>query len=387
MGIFLINPFLLKPIITRTFFDAGYTVTRSTTTSTVMASRMSLSTTEPASTNYAAFWQITHDNSSATADSRAQLFETSARQLQNMEPQDTTDRFASGGMYAYAGGTNKTFQIQTSTESGTHGYAGYALNALQLTAADNFVYLLSGGSTTSTTFVTNTSTTFPEPGDYVVIGSAELVPASTNYDARLLYNNTTAYGTLAQGYQQDVTNYSPYFHVQRITGVTAGQTIALQRRSITAASTIIRNSSILLLKISGFENFYYAEQPTTQATTSTTYTAELSQSFNIVNPSNKHLVLASAMMRVNSTANSGYCKLVSIATAGGTTTRDYNVEHLREANGTGEWYPTIIARINDMTDAIGATDFRFEWQSRAEVAGTTIELKNMSIAIFDLGTP
>ena len=378
MSIFLINPYILRPKLIRTFFDAGYTVTRATTTSTAFTSRMSLSTTETASTNYATFWQITHDGSATNSDSRVQLFETSARQIQNLEPPDTTDRFAGGGMYAYAGGTAKTFQLQTSAEGGTHGYAGYALNVLQLTAADAFTTNLTNTTTTSNVFSTFISDTFPESGDYVVVGYCELLPTGSSADAQLLYNGTTEYGTQGPNFLQDATNYSPYFYVQRITGVTAGQTIALQRRSVTnATTTAIRGASLLLLKTNQFENFYYAEQPTTQTTTAATYAPELSQTFNILNPSNQHLILASAMMRVNSTTASGRCKLINTTSA-----TDYNVEHDREPNATTEWYPTIVTRIVTFSGSSNT----IEWQSRAEIAGTTVDLKNMSIAIFDLGT-
>jgi hypothetical protein len=376
MSIFLINPFVLqvKQFLTRTLFRGGYEAGRTTRTSTAFASIKSLNTIEPAGTNYAAFWQIIHDYAATNSDSRVQLFETSVRQLQNMEPQDATDAFAGGGMYAYAGGTNKTFQIQTSSEATVvQGYAGYALNVLQLDASDKFQNNLAVASTTGTTFLTRASVTITEPGDYLIIGSCELL--TDNADARI-FDGTTAYGVLADGYGQDATNYTPYFHMVRLT--LTNQTISLQYRSNDGTTMSIRGASILALKLDKFENVYYAEQPTQQSTTSIAFTTAFSNTFTIANPGNYHLILGSAMLNTSSTTVSGGCKLSNISRG-----IDYNIVHFREMNATTEFYPTIVARAGSFVDS----SVEIGWRFISETTAVTTRLSNMAIAILDTGIP
>jgi hypothetical protein len=376
MSIFLINPFLVqaRQFIERVIFRGGYEAGRTTRAATAFASIKSLSTTEPAGTNYAAFWQIIHDFASATADSRVQLFETSVRQLQNMEPQDTTDAFAGGGMYAYAGGTNKTFQIQVSGETtAVQGYAGYSLNVLQLHSSDKFQNNLAVASTTSQTFTTRVSVTITEPGDYLIIGSCELL--TDNADARI-FDGTSAYGVLGDGFGQDATNYSPYFHIERRSFT--NETLSLQYRSNDGTTMSIRGASIIALKLDRFENSYYAAIDTTFATNSTTFETCFSETFNIVNPGNYHLVLGCAMLDTNSITVSGGCKLSNI-----TRGVDYSITHFRESNALTERYPTIVARVVNFA---GSTN-EIGWRYISETTGVTTNLSNIGIAILDLGVP
>jgi hypothetical protein len=366
MSIFLINPYILSPFvppsfIEREFFASGYNAARVTTSSTTYSAVTSVSTTEVSGSNYAAFWQGTFDNNVASSDGRAQLFETSARQLANMEPQDITDAFSVGGIYPYEGGTNKTFQIQHSSESGsTTGIAGRALNVLKLDASDKFAY--NSGTTNATADAV--SVTITEPGDYLVIGSC-MVGANDNVG---IFDGVNTYGALGVSFNQDGSTFSPFWHMVKLT---------LTNETLSVRVTVgqVRQSSILALKLDKFENAYYAEQTTQASTTSTTLTNAFSNVFSVANPANYHLILGCAQLQSNSTSASAGATLSNI-----TRNLDYSVLHFREANATTEWYPTVVARISSFatsTPEIG-------WEYLAE-SGATARLRNMAIAILDLG--
>lgn len=376
MTIALLNPFILEvPVtITRTFFEAGYTEARSTTVTEAMTAIKTLNTTE-VSANYAAFWQITFDSSDANDDVNADLFETSIRQNYNIEVQDTaTDRLSGGGLYTYAGGTNKTFQVRIGAEAtaaGTYGYAGYDLSVLQLDTSDLFQTNLTQTTTTSTTMTSRVSVTITEPGDYIVIVSCALQALG---DARL-FDGTTAYGTLGVAMNQDTTSYSPYFFFRRFTGLT-NETLSLQWRSTSGAAVGIRGASILALKLDKFQNVYYDELATEQSSTSATDLSPLNPTFTIANPTNNHLILGCAHIKRNATASRVIAKLRNI-----TTSTNYIPEHDRENNATTEFYPTIVSRIEPFSSA----SQNIAWQYRGSSTAATSHIKNMAIAIFDLG--
>jgi hypothetical protein len=291
-----------------------------------------------------------------------------------MEPQDTTDAFSSGGAYAYSGGTNKTFQIQVSGEStATQGYAGQSLNVLQLHSSDLFQTILAAAAQTSTTFATRVSVTITEPGDYLIIASCELLTG--NADARI-FDGTNEYGSLSDAFGQDNTNYTPYFHIVKLS--LTNETISLQRRSNTGSSMSIRGASIMALKLDEFENAYYAGREIQINTTSTTFTTAFSNTFNIVNPGNYHLLIGCAMMSGSSTSVSGSCKLSNI-----TRGIDYMIPHFRENNATSEWYPTVVSRVVSFANA----DPEIGWRYLSETASNINALRSMGIAILDLGIP
>lgn len=366
MSIFLINPFILVapiPAITREFFSAGYNAARVTTTSTAYSAVSSVSTTELSATNYAAFWQGTIDNSTTNSDTRAQLFETSVRQLSNIESQDATDAHSVGGMFPYAGGTNKTVEIQYSAEGGTAGIAGRALNVLTLDSSDKYAY--NSGTTNATGNAV--SVTITEPGDYIVIGSG-MLGASDNAG---IFDGTNTYGAVGVSMGQDATTFSPFWHVVRLNGLT-NETL-----SVRVTLGTIRQTSILALKVDKFENVYYAEQTAQSTTTSNSFTTAFSNVFNIINPGNYHLILGSAQLQSSSTSLSAIARLANISRS-----INYNINHFRENNATTEWYPTVVARITSFASASPEIGWEFYSEST-----NTARLREMSIAILDLGIP
>lgn len=359
MSITLIQPYFLKPVITRTFFSSGYNSGRITTTATTNQVAAQVSTTEN-SANYVAFWQGTGDNSAVTSDFQAYLTETSDRQTQNIEPQDTTDALAVGGMYAYAGGTNKTIVFNYSGEATTtKGVAGRAVNVLELDSADLYQY--NSGSVSTGNLV---SVTLASGVEYLVAASCG-VSASGNCD---VLHNGTSYGALGLSMSQDATTYSPYWHLVKLTG--AGVAVSIRRLAGT-----IKEGTIIALRLDKFQNAYYVEEPTEQSTTNNTFTAALSNTFSLANPGNYHLLLASGMLRSSATNNSAGAKLIN-------TSRNinYNVTHFRENNATGEFYPTPVARITSFVDSSPT----IEWQQYSESTNNS-RLSNMAIALLDLG--
>lgn len=375
MSIFLINPFVYSaappPSLARTFFQSTYNGTRATTTSTAYVTRATESPTLPQSQELAVFWQAVIDSSVVNSDTRARLFETSARQTFNIESQDATDRHSVGGMRGFLTGfTPSTYEIQYSAEGGTAGINATSLVGIIMASNDRLSY-----DATSTTGTASPGTEIVPinpiaGGEYIIVASAE-VDAAGN---AALYDGTTLYGQLGVAMNQDATTWSPYWHVQRLTGLTGLETISV--RAIGTGS-VLRNTSIVAFESAGFENVYYTDAAATTTTTSTTYTSALSNTFNIVNPGNYHLILASAMINNNTTATSTQARLFNT-----TESVSYNVEQIREPNATTEWYPTIVARIVTFTGASNT----IQWQYRTETGGTaTSGMKNKSIAIFDLG--
>lgn len=370
MGIFLINPYVFSKIV-REYFGGGYEEARTTNATTTFNAVTTVNTTEPAAADYVAFWQARLDHSAINSDARADLFETSARQLVNYEPQDLLDKISVGGAYYYAGGTNKTFQIRFSAEAGTSGIHGYGLTVLKLATGDVGNVNIANASTTSTTFQNRLTITFPEAGDYYVFGSCELL--TDNADARLNINGTAA-GTIVDAFGQDATNFTTYWHIEKFTA-TAGQTAALEYRSNDGTTMSIRGASLIALKKDGFDNAFDYSLDAEQTTTSTTFvTAAQTGTFSLPNPQNYHLLFGSAFLSHSSTTTQASAELIDL-----NRDRAYMLAHTREANDAAEEYPTVVARL--VTFPYSSVELA--WRLRAS-AGTAA-LKNIRVVLLDTG--
>lgn len=382
MSSFLLNSYLFAaapPVgLTRVYYEDPYVATRSTRASTTYTTIASFSVPATASTNTAIFWMGTGDITSTTADSRLRLTQDGTqRQLNNMEPQDTTDRMSNGGMYSYASTATNTWAVQQSGENtSTAGYSGYALTGLKLESTDDYSISAAASNTTSTTYATKTSVTVPA-GDYIIVGSAAISSNSTAGNPQFrIFDGTNTYGELLDIFLQDATSNSPYWHVFRRT-VASSTTFNLQYRGDGTNQGIMLQAAMLALDTSKFENVYYAENTGSVSTTNTTMTDAFSTTFNIANPTNKHILLASAMMSGSSTASSFACKLRNTTAA-----VDYSVEHFREMNATSEMLPTVVAR----TVTFSGASNTIAWQYDVETGGTRVHLRNMMIILLDLGT-
>ena len=364
MSITLINHFILTPIVEviRNFFTNGYNSGRLSTTSTAYVAAQTLTTTEISGTDYVAFWQATVDNNSVSLDSRTQLFETSVRQLNAIESQDATDALSVGGAYAYAGGTDKTFQIQYSSE-GTNlmGIAGRALNVLALDPSDKWAH--NAGTTNAT--ANAVSVTITEPGDYFVIGTG-VVGAG---DSAEIFDGSTSYGAIGLSMNQDATTVSAFWHIEKLT-------LTNETLSVRCTLGFVREASIIALKADKFKNTYwFSDGGATVTTTSNTFVTAQTNTFTIANPGNYHLVLGCGQIQSSATNSSAGAKLIN-------TSRNinYNVSHFRENNNAAEWYPTVVARLTTFVDPTPT----LEWQFYSE-SNNTARLRDARIAIFDLG--
>jgi hypothetical protein len=382
MSSFLLNSYWFASVAAggRTFYESPYVATRTTITISTPININTISGVFTGLQGIAVFYQATTDIANATFDARLNLISGSTTVMGlNLEPQDTTDRFSVGGGYFDLSETNTVFTSsfsQENTTGVTAGYAGYSLVGLQLTGSDSGSH--SAGATTYRNFsyTTKTSVTMPA-GDYIVIGSAAVLPQDVGVQGAVaMIIGPNVFGEMADVYEQDTTNWSPYWHVfRRIT--TGTTTFSLEAASDGVGDIEVRQASVIVLDTTQFPNVYYAERTGSFSSTSTTYVNAMSGSFTIANPSNKHLLLASAMLSGSSTVSSFACKLRNTTTA-----IDYAPEHLREPNATNENYSTVICRIITFSGASNT----IAWQLDTETGGTTGHLTNMTIAILDLGT-
>ena len=380
MSGFLLNPYwFASSIPARTFFESPYVATRTVRQGTNYINVASMSVAGAANTRGAVFWMATGDISDNRFDVRLRLSSSLAiPQLNNMEPKDTTDRMSMGGLFPYSSSTATTWSIQHSEEDGItdSGYSGLAMVGLLLTGSDLYNSASAAANTTSTTYATYTSVAVPA-GTYIVVGSAAVGSNNTGADPRFRINDgTNTFGEILDSYNQDANGRSPYWHVFRRT-TTGTTTFSLQYRGDGTNEGIMLQGSILALDTSRFQNVYYAENTGSFSTGSTTYVNAFTASFTIANPTNKHILLASAMLSGSSISDSFACKLRN-----NTAAVDYSVENLREPNATSEELPTVVART--VTFA-GATN-EIAWQLDCENAATTGHLKNMMIVLLDLGT-
>ena len=391
-GTFLISPFyFVSPVIVRTYFDAAYTLATTTTNATGYTSSKTFTTTEVSGKNYAIFaMSFLGTPETGTNDARGRLVEgATQRILNNMEGADLTDVMSAGGMYAYAGGTNRTFTYGFSSEVNGDDmtYRGYSLCGLELDGNDYMAN--SAGSTTSaatgTNWASKTSVTVSSgtPKDYIIVASAAVSAniATGTPQIRINVANAsvnTQHGFIDDIFLQDITNFSPYWYVMRANNLT-NQTITLEfRAGAIDTLTTIREASIIALDVSRFTKVYFANSEGNVSTTSTTASNAFVTTFEVANPANKHLLLAGAHLSSNIITASAICKLRNITGA-----LDYTPEHFRESNEIGEEYPTVVARV--ITLGSNTTNV-IAWQFRSETTSVATNLESMSIALLDLGT-
>lgn len=396
MSGFLLNPYMFTvaatttttttaaPMITRSFVEYAYTESRTQYTSNVYTPIARINNVPGANPGTAIFWMGAVDINSVSFDRRLRITSSlGGTALQNIESQDVTDDSYLGGMYFYTGSVNSSWVMEFSPETSSvaAGYAGYALTALALTPGDTIAYSLNLSSYRNSTFSNKVSMTVSAGEldlDTLIIASAGIGGDDTAVNGRVrLFDGTTGYGQVDDVYMQDTSNSTPYWFFKRfvIPGVTS-RTFSIQGASNGDDDLEIRNATIASLDLSNFENYYYAEFTGSVSTTSQIGINAWSSSFNIVNPSNKHLLLACGFLSGSSNANSFTCQLINTSTS-----TAYTVEHVREMNSTTEDYPNVVARIVTFTQ----TTNNLSWQYYVETAGTRAHMSNMAFAILDLG--
>lgn len=386
-----------KRILTRTFFDGGYTETRSTTTSTTYTTRESVTTTEATGENFAVFWMAVGDYNNTSNDNRVRFLEgTTQRQLFNLEPKDTGDDYSFGGAYAYAGGTGRTFNIQHSAESSgdTSGIQAMSAVALRLEYGD--VYNVSAGTSSTTngsTYQTKCSVNPTRTGYYVLIGSASYnmnsISTTSGFEFRIGNDTQGDYFNIFSVYRKDSTNYVPA-NIVKVTYVNDSSDLLVMQYLSDGTNTVnIREASLIGLYIGetlneSAENFnkFYWNEGIGSYNVSDTYTEVLS--VGLANPTgNYHLILASAQLGSDNTSFSAYAKLTQ-----NTTTILHGVEYIIEppgglnTQGIPQDYSIYVARIVTFTAGVPAT---VEWSARTEDILSNTYLTFPSIVIIDLG--
>ena len=396
MSSFLVNPYIYviagtttttttaAPIITRSFVEYAYTESRTQYTTNVYTPIARINNVPGAIQGTAIFWMGAVDINSVSFDARLRITSSlGGTALQNIEPQDTTDDAYLGGMYFYSGSGNSSWVMEFSPETSSvaAGYAGYALTALALTPNDATASSLGVSSYRNNTFSSKVSMTLAAgelSKEYLVIASAGIGGDDTALNARVrLFDDTASYGQVDDVYIQDTSNVTPYWYFRRfvVPGVTS-KVFRIQGASDGNNDLEVRDANLLGLDLSNFANAYYAEFTGSVSTTSQIGINAWSSSFNIVNPSNKHLLLACGFLSGSSNASSFTCQLINTS-----TTTAYTVEHVREMNATTEDYPNVVAEIVKFTQ----TTNNLSWQYYVETAGTTAHMSNMAFAILDLG--
>lgn len=398
MSGFLLNPYIFAttgttttttttaPITTRSFVEYPYTASRTQYTTNVYTPIARINNVPASTPGTAIFWMGAVDINSVSFDARLRITSSQATTIiatENFEPQDTTDDAYLGGMYFYTGSGNSSWVMEFSPETSSlaAGYAGYALTALALTTNDVISASLNTTSFRNATYANKMTlpvSAGPAGEEALIIASAGIGGDDTAINARVrLFDGTTGYGQVDDIYIQDTSNVTPYWYFRKFTIPANGTTtFSLQGYSDGDNDLEIRNATMLSLDLAGFANYYYAEFTGSVSTTSQIGENAWSSSFNIVNPSNKHLLLACGFLSGSSNASSFICQLINTSTS-----TAYTVEHVREMNSTTEDYPNVVARIVTFTQATN----NLSWQYYVETAGTRAHMSNMAFAILDLG--
>ena len=350
--------------------------------------------------NSCILWRGAVDGTSVSRDVRSRLINSdsgsvpveTALQTFNMEPQDTTDIMSSGGMVALTSGFNSTAnfitQISSETAGTTVNYNNSALLRLRLGSGSSSVRNTSTVTATTTTVVAESlsipNLSFGNDRDYLVIASAEVNLSSSSGTTSFIrmatqgfntflgtWGDTATYGSLSPVPTIDTTNYSPYFHIEKISiasGLGSSRRVALQIFS-NAGTVSVRNMSIMLLDLTSNTAYYYAS-PANAGNTGPTYISGGTTTFSIANTGNAHLVIASASLGSSSASLSATARLAQGSMIAAT----------RESNTITERYPMITF------DIMPGTTSTYNWEFLAE-GGTNADLRDQRICLIDLGFP
>lgn len=339
--------------------------------------------------NYIALWQATVDGLSTTSDVQINAGVDLVGTLvqYNLEPQDTADTYSIGGIYGFAGdGNGLSPYLEYGSESSTEiGIQSVQLMTLRLENNDTFTNSASTSTTTSATYQTKCSLTIPKTGFYLIIGSAAVntATASSTIPKVRIFDGTTAYNEITNGYQKDTTNYIPYASSTTL-NLTQGTTISLQYASNGTNTVNIRQACIACIYIgtstsaaTNMLNYYYAESAATSTTTNTAFQSKTSATHTIANPSNLHLLIGSAQVSMNNNTFSSYTELINTSTS-----VDYNtVDWVIEPPAVDAYYTLFCVRLITFTQASNT----IEWRYRSENSAATAAIKGAHYALIDLG--
>jgi len=246
--------------------------------------------------------------------------------------------------------------------------------ALKLTTNDQFAASDGDSSTASTTLQDKTTLNFTpaSPGDYLIVATAYWRLAGVSSQAEIALNiDGTLFGDanireiLNSSFQKNV-----WATVVKVALSAAAHTIKIQFASTDGATAAhIQLARIAALRLSDFDNAYYAESRGDSNTTSSSPQdkATLTVTPNPVN----HLVLACAQRMHSSTANSALTKLIE---DGGDLIAEASAEGRVSSTtiqGVDPWLQ-IIKRSGSGASTTWKTQYRTEASTRTDIVESAI---------------
>lgn len=373
-----------SPGISRVVYSAGYNTSTVTTTSATPSNLQAFDITEKSATDYTIFWLSGFQHSVLTSDYKTNLSKGGSSVVDyNMELKDLTDIGSGSGTFYYNGtGATANVALQHSVEvasTTTGSSVAKNLIALEHISTDRGAHDATGNTAFTTSYNSTPNATVGSAGDYLIVSSAAC-DASLGYGLFETRINASATGSGHSPVNNDTTNYSPYLY----TGVhtlTSGANIYISGTTSASTAVGMKQASVGAFPLTGFRNAYYKNQTGNTAitsvsatTTATTYQVVTTATFNILNPSNKHLLIASAAYTTTNTTYSAYARLTN-----GSTTL-YSPEFITE--GYGGTKQAFVARV--LTFA-GSTQ-TFQWEYRSENVAATSYISDADITLLDLGT-
>lgn len=355
-------------------------------------------TPENTGQSYLLMWSATYNGNDTSNDILAgisivnELATTIGTIEYNVEPKDTADYYSIGGIYGYNGVTDqgKYFSLIYGTEA-SNTTTMDSSGALVLTLAGNDVYTVpSPTSETAATWLTVGSVTVPTTGFYVLMAHGSLMASVTSgtLPRVRVFDGTNSMGEITNGYRKDTANNVPYNHVE-VRQFTANTIISLQIQGDGTNTTTISNPGLAILYIGAstsepvnMPNFYSASSAAQSTTTSTSFTTKASGTFTIANPSNQHLLIASAHVAINDTSYSVFSELINTSTSVDYNDIDWVVEApAAPVSSNPQWYTLFLVRTVTFTQSSNT----IAWRYRSENTAATAYIKDATLVLIDLG--
>jgi hypothetical protein len=285
----------------------------STTTSTSDQTKVTLTFTPEANSEYIYIWSAQVSSGSTSSDVRVNL-KTGATVIAsgNIEDQDTTDYHPVSGVTHETFGaspSSTTLTLNYSQESAgtTAGIREARILVLKLESGDVYTDNTSDQINTTTTFSTalTLNWTPATTGDYILLGSVQYRFSSTAGEVITRFvHSSTNYGVTTSR-PKDANSYFPGVHAVYLSSLSGAQSAIVQwARSATATGTAYcRNASLVALRVDNF--FSVAQGRQAARATTTSNAAQTRATTGTINTVAKpYLILGSCVRDHNSTSNS-----------------------------------------------------------------------------------
>ncbi len=359
----------------------------SSTTSADWTNALSLGFTPDANADYWLFASAAFTNSSGSNDhvgwvtvyhvqAETVLLEQSVQRQEPTSPQDWVGVFGIARLsFGTAPGSQQLdVNINSSHVGDTTKIRDVRLLLIKADPADAYAESLAPVNTSSTSWQTAATLTVTpaSPGDYLVIASATRASNANLGAMRCRLNDATGgatYGDRAW-YCKDDWDNQPFAVMEKLSLAAASRTLQLQYRSESGTLCYLQGARILALRLDAFDNAWFASNHATQNTTSASNQDFLTLSATPL--ALAHAVIAVGGYNTASTTVSGYLNLAK----NGSTVAEWN----REAPNAAGWQCAGLAQ-RETVPAVATT---WKWRARAEIAGTTVNVGNLGVAVLQL---